>query len=401
MKEENMGFIGFNQLKSLEDYQQQNFTCHECDNNCEVSMIQIDNEKLYFGDICERYSGKAKVKCKNPFEDLFEKREKLLESYLIQKNGETIGIPRIGMFNDLFPLWASFFSELGLNVKPSDKTNKKIISKGLDLSNSEYCFPIKVAFGHYDNLNEKVDFIFSPEIYESYQSKFLDNGEIKNTAWEKSSICPFVQNFNSNVVPYSVNQTRLIQANLYFRQKKSVIKSLHHSLKNVGLKFKEKEIKVAFEYAENNYFDFKKNLRQMGNQTLQNLNKENSIVLVGRPYAVFDEAMNLRIASKIRNFGFCPIPIDMLPLPKEDLSMRMDNEFSIQGQLILNSANVIKQLDLNAIFWDFCNCGPNTFLLKFFEKEIGKNFCYLQIDENAKDAGLETRLEAYLNNCLK
>ena len=103
----------------------------------------------------------------------------------------------------------------------------------------------------------------------------------------------------------------------------------------------------------------------------------------------------LIISSK---YGFLPLPMDFLPLPKQDLSAKWTNEFSAQGQLILNSASVIKEDGLNSIMLDYFGCGPNSFIKHFFAREVGKPFLTLQIDEHTASAGLVTRLEAFLDS---
>lgn len=76
-----------------------------------------------------------------------------------------VGIPRGLLFNDFSPFFIPFFSYLGIKTIVSDETNRKIINRGLEIVPAEYCFPVKVAYGHVDNLLKKgVDFIFIPHI---------------------------------------------------------------------------------------------------------------------------------------------------------------------------------------------------------------------------------------------
>ena len=151
--------------------------------------------------------------------------------------------------------------------------------------------------------------------------------------------------------------------------------------------------------AEKAYFAFKNKLQERGKQTLEDLDdKSKGIVVVGRPYSSFDPALNLNLARKISSLGFLPIPQDFLPYPSQDLSAEWPNEFSSQGQLALNSARVIRQEGLNAVYLDYFGCGPNSFIKTFFARELGKPYLTLQIDEHTADAGLVTRLEAFLDS---
>jgi hypothetical protein len=77
-------------------------------------------------------------------------------------------------------------------------------------------------------------------------------------------------------------------------------------------------------------------------------------------------------ANKIYKVAILPFMIhsqenlDYLPLPQEDLSVNLGNEFSIAGQLSDGTANVIREKELNAVFLDYYGCGPNSFLKTFF-----------------------------------
>ena len=72
-----------------------------------------------------------------------------------------IGIPRVLLFFEQFPLWAKVFGELGIRVVLSDKTNRRLINKGLEEVLAETCYPVKVAYGHVANLIEKgIDRLF-------------------------------------------------------------------------------------------------------------------------------------------------------------------------------------------------------------------------------------------------
>ncbi|MHA1651203.1 MAG: acyl-CoA dehydratase activase-related protein, partial [Candidatus Helarchaeota archaeon] len=74
-----------------------------------------------------------------------------------------IGIPRSLLYYKYFPLWKTFFEELGLEVVVSDKSNSKIVEIGGRYAIDEICIPLKLYYGHLVNLLEKdIDYIFVP-----------------------------------------------------------------------------------------------------------------------------------------------------------------------------------------------------------------------------------------------
>ena len=158
---------------------------------------------------------------------------------------------------DLFSLWGGFLDSLGLNVIVSDKTNKKIISEGLEKTTSDFCFPFKVASGHFSNLDGKVDFIFTPDLTESYRSKYSENGVEKETNWDRSRTCPYLQNLgpisakNSSKIP-------LINPVLSLRNKdKLIFEELYKSFGDAGFNFTKKDIKQAYNAGKKSYLEFK------------------------------------------------------------------------------------------------------------------------------------------------
>jgi predicted nucleotide-binding protein (sugar kinase/HSP70/actin superfamily) len=73
-----------------------------------------------------------------------------------------IGIPRGLLFYRYFPLWETFFEELGVEVVVSHPTTEAVIQKGSRLLPGDLCLPMKIYFGHIESIKEEVDFLFVP-----------------------------------------------------------------------------------------------------------------------------------------------------------------------------------------------------------------------------------------------
>lgn len=389
-------FKGFSRLAGL-NYETNILQCEkDCGNSCEIVRINTPDGEFYYGDICERYSGAhERGKAKS---SLFNEREKLMMSYHggHKPGQEKIGIARVGTFNEFAPFWFTMFDKLDYETVVSRKTDKAVMKRGVESASAEqFCFPIKVAFGHYRNLiemlqNNQIDYLFVPDVIETPATRF--NKGV--TQWERSYTCPYIQNFNSLMM---LDDPRIISSYLFFDES-NLVKLLYNSFRG---KRSRRDIRGAVESGFKSYYEFKSNLRDLGKRFLEELEQSDkqAIVLVGRPYATFDEAMNLRIVRKITDSGFRVLPQDMLPLPEIDLSGKWNNEFSIQGQAILQAANVIKKNpNLEAVFLDYFACGPNSFIRGFFQEELGKPFLTIQIDEHSADAGVSTRLQAFLDS---
>ena len=124
------------------------------------------------------------------------------------------------------------------------------------------------------------------------------------------------------------------------------------------------------------------------------------MVLVGRPYNSMDPGANLNVHKKLLDLGIPSIPIDMLPLDRVPDDEDLKDMYWGYGQKILRAAKIIKSHpNLYAVYVTNFGCGPDSFITHFFKKVMeGKPFLQLEIDEHSGDAGIITRLEAFLDS---
>ena len=75
-----------------------------------------------------------------------------------------IGIPRALLYYQYFPMWKTFFKELGAEVVVSHPTTKAMVASGSSRVVADTCLPVKVFLGHVLSLIGKCDYIFIPAI---------------------------------------------------------------------------------------------------------------------------------------------------------------------------------------------------------------------------------------------
>ena len=83
-----------------------------------------------------------------------------------------VGIPRALSYYKYFPLWKTFFSDLGAEVIISPPTNKKMLDLGSRYVVDEVCLPVKVYFGHVNYLKDKVNLIFAPRVVSVHKGEY-------------------------------------------------------------------------------------------------------------------------------------------------------------------------------------------------------------------------------------
>jgi predicted nucleotide-binding protein (sugar kinase/HSP70/actin superfamily) len=148
---------------------------------------------------------------------------------------------------------------------------------------------------------------------------------------------------------------------------------------------------------------FGQRLRAKGAEILAELGDgQRLFVVVSRPYNGCDDGLNLQLPKKLADLGVDAIPMGMLDLSEAGVGDEWFHQqiYWTYGQKILRSAEIIKKDPrLFAIYLSNFSCGPDSFLLTFFKDIMAKKPCLqLELDEHSADAGVITRLEAFLES---
>lgn len=401
-------FRGFENLVSVE-YTVESFTCEHCPNHCEIKKVQLHAaEPLYYGSRCDRYNLKKKTD-KTVGLGAFEyRRHKLLEFAGLdttplkratshESRATKVGIPMALISWQLLPLLARFLKSLGCEVVLSGATDKRIIRMGVESVTAQPCFPVKVAYGHIAELiDKKVDYIFLPSVVSMPAGSALN---------KHSKLCPYVQS-----LPYQVQsafadrlkETKILTAPLHLDQGRGLLRKAFIVLgRRLGVS--AARVRSAMQEAFDAQAGFEQALKQKGRDILANLAPEQRLfVLVSRPYNGCDEGVNLQLPKKLTELGVQVIPMDMLDLDTAELgdqSLHSEIYWSY-GQKILRAAEVIRRdRRLYGIYLSNFGCGPDSFLMTFFKDIMTPKPCLqLEIDEHSADAGVITRLEAFLDS---
>jgi predicted CoA-substrate-specific enzyme activase len=391
---EKSGFKGFDLSKR--PYTVDTFECKGCENLCEIRKVNLEGESpLYYGSRCEKYDVVRRTK-KNESTDLFKIREHLLHNmYDRESNGEVIGIPKILNMYELLPFWRSFLTELGYSVVLSDSTNKKVIKDGVENIIVESCFPIKLAHGHILNITSKgINRIFLPSVI---------NMRRPSATAANTFACPYAQSLpytSKASIDFEEMGVKVESPVVYFgRGSKVALKNLSTFGKSLGKS--KKEVHHAYNIATDVQDRFYRLCLDEGMKFLSEIKPDEKVmVLVGRPYNSTDPGANLNVHKKLLDLGISSIPLDMLPLDKVPDDEDLKDMYWGYGQKILRAAKIIKaHPNLYAIYITNFGCGPDSFITHFFKKVMdGKPFLQLEIDEHSGDAGVITRLEAFLDS---
>ncbi|HEX8947336.1 MAG TPA: acyl-CoA dehydratase activase [Dissulfurispiraceae bacterium] len=387
---------------SRRHYEIDSFECKGCPNVCEINKVKVQGDEgyLFYGGRCEKYDVRRAQKSSLP--DLFSFREEMLwkehnnysEKVSPSSDRLKIGVPYVFFFHDYLPFWSTLLWELGFEVVTSPKTNRQIINLGVENVLSEACFPVKVAHGHIKYLLDSgVETLFVPSFIDVNQG---DPDYPKGLACPHTQTIPYISRAAIKGIKPITPIADMGRGMEYLR------KELLKSFKGHGIRIRSRDMERAVRLAQSAQESFRKAVDDKGRelQGLQAQGHPPTVVIIGRAYNAFDVNMNLEIPGKLSRIGVRSIPMDMLPLEREKVRGSWPNMYWRSGQKILKAARIIRNTPgLYAIYLGNFSCGPDSFILKYFKKEMeGKPFLHIEIDEHSADAGAITRCEAFLDS---
>ena len=383
------------------------FVCNggkeKCDRKCTVARIKIEGKIYPFGGICNRwYNLRVRRERSSETPNLSALHERLVfrqegpgkVTERMADRAPTVGLNNAFMVNTYYPLYSEFFRRLGFRVALPDQA----LQEGIERKRAPFCYPAEAAHGYFAALlDEKPDFLFLPHV----------QGVSAGPETDPSTVCPLSQG-----EPYYLStsfkdhphlaklekERRVLRPVLDFSRG---IESASGAMTGLAaaLGRTRKEARNAFAQAARLQEQTHRAIEDMGRRLLEQLAVENdrfAIVVFGRTYNACASRLNMGIPDKFASRGVPVLPVDCLPL--EGQSAPADMYWST-GQTILKGASFVKGNDrLFGCYITNFSCGPDSFLLTYFRQTMGdKPFLILELDSHVADAGLETRIEAFLD----
>jgi len=378
----------------------------KCDRRCNIAMIKLEGNTYPFGGACNRYYNlRHNIRHNVKKLDMVRVRQQLVfEKYGAQSvfdadqnffDKKRIGINRSFLVNTYYPLYSTFFSQLGFTIVVPDSYSQK----GIDQKNAPFCYPAELTHGFFHTLIEMKhppEYIFLPH----FKALPISDGN------SSSQVCPFVQ-----------GETYYLQA--AFRQKLNELKNKGTKILTplldltkgleaartplietaVQMGVRRRDATSAFKAASKRQMACMAEMSHIGEQILQQLESDPNqiaIVIFARPYNGFVEEAHMGIPYKIASRGIMVIPFDFLSVNHEKSKRHM---YWGMGQRILQVARAVKKHpQLFGTFVTNFSCGPDSFIIGYFRDIMGrKPSLTLELDSHTADAGMETRIEAFID----
>jgi predicted nucleotide-binding protein (sugar kinase/HSP70/actin superfamily) len=376
----------------------------KCDRRCEIARIRIEGKIYPFGGACNRYDNLRRNQSFDPSQhDWVRVRQHLIfgkyaPGPLDPKSDAyhgRIGLNRSFLVNTYYPLYAHFFSSLGFEpVLPNS-----LDQCGIDQRNAPFCYPGELAHGFFNELLEMEnppDYLFLPHL----KSMPSLNGT------PGAQVCPLVQaetfylqtTFRQRLTELKQRGIHPLAPLLDFSKGLSQGREpLVQAAMQLGVS--RKEAHKAFDRALAVMEACLQEMLTLGRQILDKLSQQPdqmAVVLFGRPYNAYVEEAHKGIPHKFATRGITIIPLDFLPLGDQPIKRHM---YWGMGQRIIKAAHLVeKHPQLFGTYITNFSCGPDSFLTGYFRDVMGrKPSLTLELDSHTADAGLETRIEAFLD----
>ncbi len=372
------------------------FPCKTCENLCPIQTLFVGEERnrYFFGGRCNQWANARRKKeiQLGDEEDLVALREKLMfgeyapdPATFKGRTSVKVGIPRAFSVYSLWPMYSWFFHDLGVPVHLSEESHRE----GVQRAESAFCLPGELAHGMTEDLvRAGVDYYFFPHLM---HMESMEEGT-------PSTLCPLTQGLPYYLRPaFDIPDARILRPVIDF--------SGGYGSGSAGfiemaeqLGFSKEEGVRAFRVGLNQQLAFWDHIRELGRQALKQAEEGDQVViaLFGRPYNTFAPEANMGIPRKFLTRGHRIIPFDFFPVSDEEMS---DNMYWYYGQLNMKAARLVKDLDnVHLAYISNFGCAPDSFMLHFVRWFMGtKPYLVLELDSHTADAGVDTRIEAFLD----
>jgi len=316
-----------------------------------------------------------------------------------------IGIPRALAYFAYFPFWKAFFQALDVELVISPATSKGVLDSGIKEAVTDACVPIKLFHGHVLALKDKVDYIFLPRMVSV-------NNEDNVTFCPKFLGLPDLIKATTSGLPPIIDEKVDLQKGpleiyrLCAKIGKGLGKGVWISWRacRQGLVAQDKFEALIKKYQITPL----EALAKMDEQHVdipQEGDYQLAFAVLGFPYTINDRFISVDLVKKLRNLGVRVLTAEMIPKGK-----LLEQARKIPKNLFWNFSNQVmraalyfideKKID-GIIHVTAFGCGPDAMVDKMIELEAkakGKiPFMTITIDEHTGEAGIITRLEAFVD----
>jgi len=375
--------------------------CGGSGNKCRIdrisTMVNGVKQKFTWGGGCSMYDkGTGRKKLPDLSPDPFREREDMVQDIFDRmsagRGNRTIAITDEFVLKSLFPFFATFLYEMGLDPVFHSNANQATLKRGIEDANVPFCAPMQQYHGIVSQMAEgNPDFLFLPMM--------RGIPRIQGEPWAR--LCPIIQG-SADMLKLDLGQIKakivspvinIGKANL---RSKLFLDSCSELARELGVK--DVDWRHAYEKALATQEEFDAKCLELGRKALEFCDNNNitPVVVLGRAYTIYNKVLNSNVPAILREQGTIPIPVDCYPIDAE--TPVFPQIYWGYGHKNLRAAHQIRKTPgVYSLFASNYSCGPDSFVVHFYSYIMeGKPFAMIETDGHSGDAGTKTRIEAFL-----
>lgn len=285
-----------------------------------------------------------------------------------------IGIPRTLYYFSYPGLWETFFGEIGMDPVVANPSTFRTVERAGLISESEHCLPMKMFDAHLAELFDRgVDRLFVPRILSGSKGHIAcpKLGALPDTA-------AAMLGQPQQVLSVDINEAEF---------------PLSAAMAELGEKLgaDSKRVRSAVVHA----FDvMEKNLAQLAERPN---GKKEGILILAHPYNLYDEFFSGPIIKKLKSMDKNVFLVNhqRREIPNEPI------KWDTCSKMYKELSDLDPQFCRGVIQISSFNCGCDSIVSRFYQeilKEKKIPYMTLILDEHMALAGMETRLEAFVES---
>jgi predicted CoA-substrate-specific enzyme activase len=364
------------------------FTCKACGMHCTIDRFEVAGRRFPFGGRCSLYENvwKRNARVVEAPDLVGQRADMIFDTHNTPGEKQTnnsgkprIGIPRALLTHSLYPLYSTFLSCLGFEVVLSG-----LDPRGELKSYSGFCFPAQTAHGAVlDLANQGVGLIFLPHV-----KRMPKPGPCHD-----SYLCPISQ-ASPFFLAAAFPELRVLSPVLDLSRGYECGPELEELFaKEFGIG--REAVGQAWEAAKSAQRAAERAMQELGQKALERALQDGrpAVLLAGRSYNAYAAEASQSIGRKLSSMGVAAIPADCLaPVGEGPFAWHFSNQ-------ILNAMALAKKHpNLFLVCISNFSCTVDAFTHAEVAAGMGsKPYLLLEIDAHTADAGIQTRIEAFLD----
>lgn len=310
-----------------------------------------------------------------------------------------VGIPRALLYYQYFPLWQAFFRELGAEVVVSPPTTQATVSAGSSRVTTDTCLPVKVFCGHVMALRAQCDCLFIP-VVRSTRHKVYNCAKFLGLPDMTRAVIPEAPPILDIDVDINRGQREFYQA-IYRLGRHFTWNPLR--IRKAALAALDVQRRYQQMMSAENLTPPRAIARLDGQEEKKATDSADAIALIGHPYLLYDEHVSHRLLHRLEQAGVRVLTPEMLTRSeREQATARLVGGayWTYEDEVVGAGGHYLSGGVAGIIGIMAFGCGPDSLMMDMVRRAARASpgaFMCLTLEEHTAEAGVLTRLEAFLD----